>query len=309
MEALQTVKRAAVGAWNLSTPVFGVQQAYEGARTLAANVGAGGTYTGMAHGALKMGLGIAKVTPGLSTVQSAAAHVVDVGMHAYRDALDMSSPQITQTLNDRRADFTPAQWGAASNARRLYTFAKAAANLNPNVSEDVFRGGHLIVEDAGNFDQALRGAEMGGQYGGTRRGPAKPFYNLPSSHYPGHAAVQSELQMPSTREINFGTMLHGTTPGGHSWLQMEGHSGVWTGSGGVGRFALDAELHATDFLRHKATGRQIGPLGTSAVTEHAPLRVTAQHLATMDLGQAAAAAGRNRAARLGLPVDAQGRVI
>jgi hypothetical protein len=187
----------------------------------------------------------------------------------------------------------------------MFKFAKATnpghASVNPDVSDDAMRGGHVVIEDAGAAHNLMTQSDRSGQYGGARGGPAKPIYNLPSSHYGG--AAQSELQMPSGSQMNFGTALHGLTPGGHTWAQMEAHSGVWSDTGGLGRMYKDYALHGTDYARHKASGRQVGPLGTSPVMEANPLRVTRENLDRMQMSQAAAAAARARSARLGIPME------
>lgn len=279
-----------------------VSNAVSGARMIYDNAGAGGTNLGMLHGALKMAKGAAYAS-GVGTVAGAGMELADLGMQAYRDAHDMSSEEIDTELNDRRAAFTQDQWDRMQHVRRMFKFAKAAnpghPSVNPDVSDDAMRGGHLVIEDAGAADNLMTQAEAHGQYGGARGGPSKPMYNLPSSHY--HGAAQSELQMPSDNQMNFGTGLHGRT-GGHTWVQMEAHSGVWSDTGGLARMYKDYALHGTDYARHKATGRQVGPLGTSRVMEANPLRVTAQNLRTMETSAAAAAAARARFARLGIPL-------
>ncbi|WP_221793878.1 hypothetical protein [Oceanobacter mangrovi] len=275
-----------------------------GVDTITDNLQPGGRASGVVHGGMKIAKG-ALILSGAGTAASAAMEVADLGMQAYRDAHDMTSQQIDQTLQTHNLAFTANQRNTTSEARRLFRFAKAAnpthLNVNPNVSDDAMRGGHVVVEDAGALDTRFRVREQAGQFGGDRAGPNKPLYNLPSSHYPnpgpGPAAVQSEHQLPSNNQMNFGTALHGTTPGGASWFQMEAHSGVWSSNGGAGRAYKDYALHATDFGRHKATGRQVGPLGTSPIMEANPLTVTANDIGRSRIATAAANAGR---ARLGL---------
>jgi hypothetical protein len=276
------------------TNYSGASSITEGLRTVHDNAGPTGSTSGVVHGAMKVAQGAATLS-GVGTLTAASMMVADLGMQAYRDAHDLSSPEITHVLNQRQGVFTADQWSTVQEARRLFTFAKATnhvhPSINPNVSDDAMRGGHVVVEDGGALDARFRLREQNGTYGGDRSGPNKPRYNLPSSHYPGMGTVQSEHQMPSDRVMNFGTALHGTTqvgPGADSWFQMEAHSGVWSSSGGIGRAYTDYALHATDFVRHKATTQQVGPLGTSPVMENNPLRVSSNDIMRSRIATAAA---------------------
>lgn len=279
------------------TQQAGVLVGKRGAEMVHANLQPGGTTSGVIHGVGRLAGGAALLS-GAGALPAIGMGVADLGMQAFRDMHNMTSPEVDTAMTARQNSFTNDQWNSAQDIRRKFTFAKAAnpahPSVNPNVSDDAMRGGHLVVEDAGHMDALLRVRENNGQLGGDRRGPNKPSYNLPSSHYPGSAAQQSELQMPSTDQMNFGTALHGTTPAGNSWVQMEAHSGVWSSSGGVSRMGPDYALHATDFARHKATGKQVGPLGTSPVMENNPLTVTRQDITRSRIATAAANVVRAR---------------
>lgn len=283
----------------IANRVMAAKTIADGVGMVNANAQANGDNLGILHGGMKIAKGTIAMS-GVGIGASVAMEAADLGMQAFRDAHDMTSDQVGQALQTHQGDFTPNQMQTVSEARRLFRFAKAAnpghAAVNPNVSDDAMRGGHVVVEDGGAMDARLRLREGNGQFGGDRGGANKPLYNLPSSHYPGHGAVQSEHQLPSTDRMNFGTALHGTTPGpgGHSWFQMEAHSGVWSSDGGMGRAYKDYSLHSTDFARHKLTDQQVGPLGTSPVMENNPLTVTQQQIARSRLATAAANAGRAR---------------
>lgn len=230
---------------------------------------------------------------------------------AARDAHDMNRSQVDTAIANNAGAFNNNQMTAMQTVRRLYTLAKVTQGVNANVSDDAMRGGHLVIEDDGHTNNYLTPKSNGTMDGGNRR--PRGWFNLPSSHYPGNNATQHEVQLPSDNNMNFGTILHGSKNSAvagvtsESWVQMEAHSGVWSTNGGWGRYQDDVALHSADYQRHRTTGQNVGPLGTSPMTEAAPLRLRAAHFKNAKHGTLAAMAARQRNARLNLPRDASGR--
>ena len=278
-------------AISLASKAISASTIVDGTLMAKANTHSDGDKLGIAHGAMRAAKGAVSVS-GVGTPLSLAMEMTDMGIQALRDAHQMNSEQVNETLHSHQRDFTPEQMQTVSEARRLFRFAKAATpnhpSIHPNRSEDAMAGGHVIVEDGGAMNHRLKAREKNGQYGGDRAGEHKPSYNLSSSQYQGLNKTQSEHQLPSTYKMNFGTALHGTTAKGDSWLQMQAHSGVWSQNGGLGRVYKDYPLQATDTVRQKISKQQVGPLGSSSVSEKQPLKVTREDMIRSRMASAAA---------------------
>lgn len=183
--------------------------------------------------------------------------------------------EITQSLNAHQNDFSQVQWNSLQQVRSLFAFG-SRRHSNPMMrNEDVLHGGHMVVQDNGALNHSLQQAEANSGWTGSRR--PRDWTSLPSSHYPNHNAAQTELQMPFNNQ-NFGTILHGTTPQGHSWVQMEAHSGVTSVNGGRLRALTDYALHGSDYQQYRQHNQNIGPMGMSRFTEARPLTITAGQL-------------------------------
>ncbi|MDD4005475.1 MAG: hypothetical protein PHW69_09800, partial [Elusimicrobiaceae bacterium] len=73
-----------------------------------------------------------------------------------------------------------------------------------------------------------------------------------SSHYPGVSTPQYEVRFPG-----MGVVLFGKTGEGDTWFQMEAHSAS----------GLDALLHVGDYVIHKMSKQNVGPMGLSPHSE------------------------------------------
>lgn len=135
-----------------------------------------------------------------------------------------------------------------------------------HVGERAFHGGHYYKETGGLYSRWNK------LLSAKKRGSWWPI-GLPSSHYPQKETPQYELQLPNNWfDTNWGTVLFGIRKGNKNkrdtWFQIEGHSGVMgEGINGKVRFVTDLILHGVDYVKHRITENNIGPLGTDYRTE------------------------------------------
>lgn len=133
-----------------------------------------------------------------------------------------------------------------------------------------FKGGHVVLHDKGDYYNFWKGLIQSWSWSTANLGSArqKSSLTLPSSHYPGHNAVQYEIRLPDRSLFTFGgygAILFGVTPKNDTWFQIEAHSGTWGYTlFAVPKFAKDVALHGKDFYSHSSSGFQnVGPYGTS----------------------------------------------
>lgn len=150
------------------------------------------------------------------------------------------------------------------NAIDVFTHTPAGSGTQLGVHEsgtNVFCGGHVVMLDGGaQYAQWVADITAGNLAGATRTGALSG-----SSHYVGLSQPQYEVHLPGLGCVLFGTT--GAASGDNTWFQNESweanRGGNLNPAGWVRTFAHGI----LGFGYHRATGRQVGAIGTSNYSE------------------------------------------